>query len=303
MTHADRAPAIEADRLSRCFGKIQAVSEVSFSLINGQTTVILGPNGAGKTTVVRLLTGLLEPDRGRALIGGHRAGSIEARRRVGAMIQDAQLPGTLKVFEVLNMLRAGYEQPMAIARVLEEFRLSEFAQRRLDQLSGGQRRRVECAAAMCGDPLTLILDEPTAHMDQESKEVFWSLIERFRQAGKTIVLVSHQWEEIEALADNVLVMNQGRLLASLSSVHMRSLVSGSKVSFSGTFDLSAFGQWSDVHSVVRKGRRIEALVSDPAKFVQRLRDLQLEHSEVSITLPSLEEAMRMLVAKANEAVQ
>jgi ABC-2 type transport system ATP-binding protein len=201
------------DGVTRRYGHLTAVDSLSLQIQPGQTVALLGPNGAGKTTTVELLLGLANPDAGVArLFGGPPAAAVAAGR-VGAMLQDAGLPQWAKVAELIGLVRSLYPQPLSLAEVLRLADLEGVAGRQVQRLSGGQRQRVRLALAVAGSPQLLVLDEPTAALDVDARRGFWQRVRGYVSAGRTVLFATHRLEEADAVADRVVVIAGGRLLA------------------------------------------------------------------------------------------
>jgi ABC-2 type transport system ATP-binding protein len=209
-----RSEAIASlDGVTRRYGQVTAVDGLSLQIRSGETVALLGPNGAGKTTTVELLLGLRGPDRGVVrLFGGPPAAAIAAGR-VGAMLQDAGLPQGARVAELVGLIRGLYPEPLSVAETLRVCDLEDVAARQTQRLSGGQRQRVRLALALAGNPELLVLDEPTAALDVEARRGFWARMGGVVAAGRTVLFATHRLEEADAVADRVLVLAGGRLLA------------------------------------------------------------------------------------------
>jgi len=199
--------------VTRRYGQVTAIDRLSLGIQRGQTVALLGPNGAGKTTTVELLLGLANPDAGVVrLFGGPPADAVAAGR-VGAMLQDAGLPQGARVAELIGLVRSLYPEPLSVAEVLRLADLEQVAGRRVEQLSGGQRQRVRLALALAGNPELLVLDEPTAALDVDARRIFWDRVRGYVSAGRTVLFATHRLEEADAVADRVVVIAGGRLLA------------------------------------------------------------------------------------------
>ena len=206
-------PAVRVDGVTRRFGPVLAVDNVSLTVGHGETIALLGPNGAGKTTTISMLLGLSAPDSGSIEIFGSAPGSAAAHANVGAMLQDGgMMPGVL-VGELLAMVHSLYQAPLALDEVVEISQLRGLEKRRVDRLSGGQSQRLRLAMALVGDPRLLILDEPTAAMDVETRRGFWQAMEGFTERGRTILFSTHYLEEADVAADRVVMMARGRVVA------------------------------------------------------------------------------------------
>jgi ABC-2 type transport system ATP-binding protein len=207
------APIATLDGVTRRYGQVTAVDHLSLGIQRGQTVALLGPNGAGKTTAVELLLGLTNPDVGVVgLFGGPPADAVAAGR-VGAMLQDAGLPQWAKVSELIGLVRSLYPDPLSLQDTLRLTDLEPLAQRQVQRLSGGQRQRVRLALALAGNPELLVLDEPTAALDVDARRSFWERVRGYVSAGRTVLFATHRLEEADAVADRVVVIAGGRLLA------------------------------------------------------------------------------------------
>ncbi len=190
-------PAIEFQTISKFFGAVQALQEMSFAIPQGQVVALLGPNGAGKTTAISLMLGLRRPSHGQVRLLGHDPHARRVRSHCGIMLQESGVPLNLTVSETITLFRSYYPHPLPLAQVLEMAGLKKKAAASVGSLSGGLRQRLYFALAVCGDPDVLFLDEPTAGLDVEARHSFWEQIRTFVQQGKTILLTTHYLEEAE----------------------------------------------------------------------------------------------------------
>ncbi len=201
------------DHVTRRFGKVLAVDDVSLTIESGTILGLLGPNAAGKTTLISLLEGLRRPSSGTVELFGGSPGDYRNRQRLGSTPQETALPVTLRVGEVIDFVSKHFENPLSKAAVAEEFGLGELLKRQTGALSGGQKRRLSVALAFVGQPKLVLLDEPTTGLDVDARRTLWDALRRQHERGATVVVTSHYLEEIEALAERVVVMGQGRILA------------------------------------------------------------------------------------------
>ena len=206
---------IEVDHIHKRYRDAVAVEDVSFAAERGEIFAILGPNGAGKTTAVEIVEGLRVPDRGTVRVLGldPRRDRAELRRRVGVQLQQSQLPEQMKVWEALDLYGSFYERPADWERLLETLGLAERRNARYGKLSGGQQQRLSIALALVGNPDIAVLDELTTGLDPQARRDTWELIEGIRNAGVTVLLVTHFMEEAERLADRVALLDAGRVVA------------------------------------------------------------------------------------------
>ena len=206
---------IEVTSLHKRYRDHVAVDDVSFTVERGEIFGVLGPNGAGKTTTVECLAGLRTPDSGTARVLGldPRRDRSELRRRLGVQLQASELQDKIKVREALEMYASFYEHPADWRELLDEWGLTGKRDTRYGKLSGGQKQRLSIALALIGNPEVAILDELTTGLDPQARRDTWALIERIRDNGVTVVLVTHFMEEAERLCDRVAVIDAGRVAA------------------------------------------------------------------------------------------
>ena len=201
------------DRVTRTFGSVTAVDDVSLDITEGEMLGLLGPNGAGKTTVISLLQGRRRPTTGTVTLFGGSPADVASRRYLGSTPQETALPDTLRVGEVIDFVGAHFADRRATAGLAEEFGVAEFLKRQVGSLSGGQKRRLSVALAFVGNPRLVLLDEPTTGLDVDARHSLWAVLRRQHELGTTVVVTSHYLEEIEALAQRVVVMAGGRVVA------------------------------------------------------------------------------------------
>ncbi len=222
---ADRVPA-RLTQATKRYGQTTAVDRLDLTLHAGETLALLGPNGAGKTTAIRMLLGLTRPTSGSATIFGADPRQRGTRERIGAMLQVAGVPPTLTVAEHLDLFAAYYRRPLPIADVMELACLKRIAHRRFDALSGGERRRFFFALAICGNPDVLFLDEPSAGLDVETRDALWDGVRELVARGKSVLLTTHYLHEADALADRIVVLAYGAILAQGTPAQLKARVAG-----------------------------------------------------------------------------
>jgi ABC-2 type transport system ATP-binding protein len=206
---------VEVEALEKSYGRKRAVAGISFSVSAGEIVGLLGPNGAGKTTTVEILEGLTRRDAGRVLVLGRDPEKRDRRLRayIGVVLQSAGIDGELTVFETLRLYAAMYTPRRSTREVVRDVGLTDCEHMRLSNLSGGQRRRVDLALALVGNPSVLFLDEPTTGLDPAARRATWHVIAKLREQGVAVLLTSHYLEEVQQLADRVIVMRAGNIVA------------------------------------------------------------------------------------------
>jgi len=203
--------ALVVDRLSVTLGGRPVLDELSLSAAPGRLTAVLGPNGAGKTTLIRCCTGLVPADTGAVTVLGRPAGSAEVAARVGLMPQSTGAWSGIRAVELLHYLAGLYDHPHDVDALVRRCGIASFARTPYRRLSGGQQQAVNLAGALIGRPELVFLDEPTAGMDPHARRATWALLEELREAGVAIVLTTHAMDEAQALADQVYIVDAGRV--------------------------------------------------------------------------------------------
>jgi ABC-2 type transport system ATP-binding protein len=258
---------------------------------------LLGPNGAGKTTAVKLLLGLAAPSEGKAVLFGGDPRDARTRQRIGAMLQVGKVPETLKVREHVDLFRAYYPSPAPAAQVIEAAGLIGLEGRRFGELSGGQKQRVLFALALCGDPELLFLDEPTLGFDVEVRRAFWEEIRRFVARGRTVLLTTHYLEEADALADRIVVIDRGAIIADGSPADIKARVAGRRIRCRTTLDASRLRAIAGVHDVRLDGDRAELFATEAESVVRELLARDATLSELEVTGVGLEDAFLQLTRR------
>ncbi|MBV8158935.1 MAG: ABC transporter ATP-binding protein [Dyella sp.] len=272
------------------YGALTALDGLDLMLHRGELLALLGPNGAGKSTAINLLLGLVRADAGRVSLFGKDPQDINARRRIGVMLQSAVLPGTLSVAELLRLTMSYYPAPRTLAETAEMAGVSDLLARRYAGLSGGQQRRVQFAMALCGRPELLFLDEPTVGMDIDARRKLWAAIRQLVAEGCAVVLTTHYLEEAEALAQRVVVLAKGRVLSDGSVHALRSRVAHSRIRCVTDLDAAAIAAWPRVTSAIREDGRLEVCTEAAETVVRRLLDADPALSELEVLRAGLAEA-------------
>jgi ABC-2 type transport system ATP-binding protein len=209
------AIAVEVADLRKAYGAVEAVRGISFTVDEGEVFALLGPNGAGKTTTVEILEGFRKRDAGRVSVLGFdpASGDRQLKEQMGVVLQTTGVDPYLTVAETVDMFRGYYLHPRSRDEVLDLVGLAEKRDARVTTLSGGQRRRLDVAVALAGDPRVLFLDEPTTGFDPGARRNAWEVIKGLASLGKTIFLTSHAMDEVQYLADRVVIIAGGQVVA------------------------------------------------------------------------------------------
>ncbi|WP_031070921.1 ABC transporter ATP-binding protein [Streptomyces sp. NRRL WC-3742] len=267
--------------VGKSYGRVRAVDGLDLVLRPGETVALLGPNGAGKSTSLDLLLGLREPDQGAVtLFGGSPRAAIEAGR-VGAMLQSGGLMADVKVREIVQFACDVHPRGRSVTGVLTDAGITELAERRVDKLSGGQEQRVRFALAIAGDSDLIVLDEPTTGMDVSVRQAFWASMRAQADAGRTVLFATHYLEEADSIADRVLVLHRGRLIADGTSAEIKARAGARRV----TFELhDGDGQFID-DSVLRTLPGVQSL--DVTARVAGVRTVRIRTADADASVAAL----------------
>jgi ABC-2 type transport system ATP-binding protein len=277
---------------TRHYGPVVALDGVSLEVPAGQLLGLLGPNGAGKTTLMQLLAGLRRPTSGTVELFGGDPRLAAQRRRLGCTPQETGLPGTLRVHEVVEFVAGHFADPVPTGELLEQFGLTGLERRQNGGLSGGQKRRLVVAVAFVGRPDLVLLDEPTTGLDVEARHALWDAVRVYHEAGGTVVLTSHYLEEVEALAERVVVIDQGQVRADGTLAEVRSLVPARRVRLRADHLPALPG----VERSNRSGDLHELWTADSDTLVRRLVASGAAFRDLEVATASLEEAFLALTS-------
>jgi ABC-2 type transport system ATP-binding protein len=280
---------IEVKGLKKSYGDVDAVRGVDLTIEQGEIFSLLGPNGAGNTTTVEILEGFRDRDSGSVSVLGFDPNTRgdqarQWRNRIGIVLQTSSDAGDLTVLETINHFSGYYSNPRDVDEVIYSVGLKEKESALIRNLSGGQRRRVDVALGIIGNPELIFLDEPTTGFDPEARRAFWSLIKKLRSDGATILLTTHYLDEAEALADRVAVINKGVIVEVSTPAEL-----------GGRATSQATVQWRD-------GDQIKTQKTDnPTELVSTLSSrFNGEVPELIVTRPSLEDIYLEMIGGVNE---
>jgi ABC-2 type transport system ATP-binding protein len=292
-----RARVAALRNVTKRYGPVTAVDRLDLAVVTGEILAVLGPNGAGKTTSINLLLGLLAPDEGSVELFGGKPTLRAARQRVGVMLQVGHVPETMTVREHLELFASYYPAPMPPDRAIAVAGLTGLEHRMYGKLSGGQKQRVLFGLAICGNPDLVFLDEPTVGMDVESRRAFWNVIREIAGSGRTIVLTTHYLEEADALADRIVVIDHGCVVAEGTPSEIKARSAGRRIRCVTRLTVADVSALPGVTTVRASGAITEILASDAEPVVVELlrRDPGLTGLEVSGA--GLEEAFLSLTEK------
>ena len=295
MPHQSRpssatAPLARLHGVRKAYRNLTALDGVGFTIRRGEVLSVLGANGAGKSTSIAVLLGLVAADAGEAEVLGLPPGEMAARRRIGVMLQSAGIPESAKVAELLDLTRSYYPHPRSVADCVAMAGLDGLMDRRYGRLSGGQQRRVQFALAICGNPELLFLDEPTTGLDIDARQRMWATIRELVAGGTGVLLTTHYLEEAEALADRVVVLDRGRVVADGAMDEVRARVSQRRIRCLSAMDVDAIAAWPGVRAANRDGARVEIVADTAEDVVRRLLAEDAALSELDIRRAGLADA-------------
>ncbi|SNS29667.1 ABC-2 type transport system ATP-binding protein [Granulicella rosea] len=289
--HEQAAEAVATlTSVTKSYGPVQALDGLNLTLRKGEIVALLGPNGAGKSTAVRLLLGLCAPTTGEARIFGRDPREALARERIGAMLQVAALPRTLKVKEHIDLFRSYYPAPLPAAEVVRIAQLEGIENRLFEALSGGQQQRLLFGLALCGNPDLVFLDEPTVGMDIEARRGLWIQIRALAAQGKTVLLTTHYLEEADALAHRIVVVNKGRVVSEGTPAEIKSRGAGRLIRCRTALRPELLRTLSTVTSAEVADGLTTVMAASPETALREMFALDRELHSLEVVSPGLEDA-------------
>jgi ABC-2 type transport system ATP-binding protein len=291
---AQQQPIATLANVTKRYGTTTALDSLSLALRPGEIVALLGPNGAGKSTAVRLLLGLISASSGVASVFGNDPRDPATRIRIGAMLQVARLPETLRVREHLDLFRSYYPRPLSMQEIVRIARLDGIESRFFSQLSGGQKQRVLFGLALCGDPDLIMLDEPSVGMDIEARRSLWLQIRTLAERGKTVLLTTHYLEEADALAHRIIVINKGKIVSEGTPTEIKSRGAGRKISCRTDLDVEYLRTLPSVTSVERNRDAVVVTAGEAECVVREMLLQDAALSNLEIASPALEDAFLAL---------
>jgi len=310
---ANESIGIQVSNLTKNYGKLTAVDQVSFDVRKGEIFGFLGPNGAGKTTTARIITGVLKADKGEALVMGYEAGTLKAKQIAGVVPETANAYEDLSGWKNMDLMGKIYGVPKNIIKDRSEELLKKVnLYSRKDELvrtySKGMKQRLILCMALISDPEILFLDEPTAGLDVQSSRMIKDFLLEFNSDGKTIFLTTHQMEEANQLCDKIAIIDQGVIVKIGSPERIRTEIKGMhsvEVSFEGAVNHHFFNSLSEVKSLKKKGDKYKLYTEKPGDTVVSLAKhasaRNLEIVSLNVLSPSLEDAFLSLTRREKKS--
>jgi ABC-2 type transport system ATP-binding protein len=289
-------PILAVENLHKHFGGLKAVDGVSFAVRAGSCFGLLGPNGAGKTTTIEMIEGITPPTSGRILFQGREIGA-DFRQHAGIQFQHTALPDFLTTREALTLFGRFYDHTLSQDELIHACALEDYLDQYATRLSGGQRQRLLLALALVNDPDIVFLDEPTTGLDPQARRNFWTLIERIKARGKTVILTTHYMDEAELLCDELAIMDRGHIIAEgRPQALLREHFDAMRV----RLDKAAFthdpATWPE--PVVLREDAVEILSHDVAKTLSWLIERQVPLASLEVRAATLEDLFIKLTGHA-----
>lgn len=280
--------------VDKSFAAKKVLDKIDLQISSGQVLAILGGNGAGKTTLINILLGRLEADAGEVSVFGVKAGSLQAKRQAGAMLQVANLPETLKIKEHIQLFQSYYPHPMDYQKIIHYAALQDMQHRYSKKLSGGEKQRLLFALSICGNPKLLFLDEPSVGMDLEARHSLWQAIRDLREAGTAIVLTTHYLEEADNLADDIILIKQGKIIRRGSSEQIKASISHTSIRFNCQIKLEILEQLPAVVRVQPSGKFTQLHTKNVNQTLLALLSAYPNIQGLTVSKAGLEEAFLQL---------
>ncbi|MFB6816674.1 ABC transporter ATP-binding protein [Streptomyces sp. NPDC056347] len=297
-----KTAAVRFAQVSKAYGEVRAVAGLTLELHPGETVALLGPNGAGKSSTLELLLGLRGADSGSVEVFGTTPREAIAAGRVGAMLQSGGLMEDVTVGELVGLACALHPRPFPVTEVLSRAGVTQIAGRMVNKLSGGQEQRVRFALATAGANDLIVLDEPTTGMDVTARQAFWATMREQADQGRTVLFATHYLEEADAIADRVLVLHKGRLLADGTAAEIKARAGARRISFEleGPVDEAALRALPHLSALDVNGSRVRIQSHDADATVHAVYGLGLYPRALEVAGLGLEQAF-VAITEAEEA--
>ncbi|UNO40088.1 ABC transporter ATP-binding protein [Streptomyces sp. MST-110588] len=306
-SHGAPPPVVSFQQVTKSYGTVRAVSGLSLELRAGQTVALLGPNGAGKSSTLDLLLGLRTPDSGSVSLFGTTPQRAIEQGKVGAMLQSGGLMESVRVRELVKLACDLHPRPHPVDQVLADAGITDIADRMVDKLSGGQAQRVRFALATAGANDLIVLDEPTTGMDVSARQAFWGSIRAQAEQGRTVLFATHYLEDADEVADRVVVLHRGRVLADGTAAEIKARAGARRIAFDlqEPVDRAALRGLPFLTSVEISGQTVRMQSKDPDATVHALYAMGLYPRNLEVAGLGLEQAFIAITdaASAEEAAR
>ncbi|PKG25325.1 ABC transporter ATP-binding protein [Niallia nealsonii] len=291
---------VRLTNVSKVFADQKAVDNISFSINKGEVVAILGANGAGKTTTILMMLGLVRSTDGEVMLFGTRPNQKEVKERIGCMLQEVSVMDGLRVKEIISLVQSYYPKPMGTADLLA---ITGFEKRdwnkRTEKLSGGQKRRLNFALALAGNPDLLFFDEPTVGMDITARKNFWDTVKSLKDSGKTIIFTTHYLQEADEVAERIILFNHGSIVEDGTPTDLKNRLSSQRVSFQAVENVSLdmYRKLPYCLEAKQVEGRVTLVTDDADELLNVLIANKLSMKQIEVHQGKLEEAFSELAAK------
>jgi len=287
---------IEMQGVTKRYGTVEALRGIDLQVQPGEVVGFLGPNGAGKTTAINIMLGLRTATSGTTRLWGTSPSDPATKARTGVMLQESGVPETLRVQEVVQLFQSYYPYTLPTNEVIERAGLTEKRRSLINKLSGGQKQRLFFALALAGDPDLLFLDEPTAGMDVEARMRFWEQVRGFAAAGKTILFSTHYLQEADALANRIVVINKGQIIAQGTPHEIKALTADTRVRMRTNLPIERLQTYPGVHRITTENDHLTITTNEPEALLRhifhqdwQIADLQVQPADLETAFVNLTE--------------
>ncbi|UPK44176.1 ABC transporter ATP-binding protein [Paenibacillus pabuli] len=316
------APVIKLEQVSKRYGNKEAVNNISLEINRGSVVAILGPNGAGKTTTMKMMLGLSSATSGLVTVLDQKPNHTQVRQKIGVMLQDVSVMDGLTVREIIRMVRSYYPAPLHADHIEKLTGLPPAdLNKRAEKLSGGQKRSLNFALAMAGNPDILFFDEPTVGLDSETRKYFWEQVRKLAQEGKTVIFTTHYLQEADAAADRIILFNRGTIVADGTPEKIKAGITMRTVSFStvhrsmldnGSASNKEVVAKADIRALIEKLPDVDRIEyhndhyilhsKNTDALIRHIIELQLPVHDIRIETGQLDEAYASLTKTVKEDI-
>lgn len=294
---------VELKNVNKVFQQYKAVNNVSLTVKKGEMIAILGANGAGKTTIIRMMLGLMKPNSGEVSIFGGNPKDKKVRNRIGSMLQEVSVMDGLKVKEIVPLIQGYYDHPLEIAELKQ---LTGFDEKdwnmRTEKLSGGQKRRLNFALALAGNPDLLFFDEPTVGMDVTARAYFWKRVKELKKQGKTIIFTTHYLQEADEVAERMIMIHKGEIIGDGTPSELKEKLTKPQIMFyeKQAYSMEFYSALPFVSSVEKEKEKVTLVTTDSDQLLREIINKELQVKQIEVKQGRLEEVFSQLLEEHKE---
>lgn len=294
---------LELKNVNKVFQQYKAVNNLSLTVKKGEMIAILGANGAGKTTTIRMMLGLMKPTSGEISLFGGNPQDRKVRNRIGSMLQEVSVMDGLKVKEIVPLIQGYYDSPIGIEELKK---LTGFEDKdwnmRTEKLSGGQKRRLNFALALAGNPDLLFFDEPTVGMDVTAREHFWKEVKELKKQGKTIIFTTHYLQEADEVAERMIMIHKGEIIGDGTPSELKEKLTKPQIMFyeKQDYSLEFYHALPFVSSVEKEKDKVTIVTTDSDQLLRKIVREELNIKQIEVKQGRLEEVFSQLLEEHKE---